>query len=905
MQARSDHSRFREQRRSALLRSAEVSGIDFVEVTRDAASPDRFRLRLHFLGMAPAELTASNVAVRSPQGVLDSGLGVESVRRLEDSPGCDEVTVRIHDPARAERLARDPSDYRLELVGLKVDPFFSAASFRFDGEPGGAAALGHAVAAESPYQEIDYLAKDFQSFRRLMLEQLSVRVPEWTERNPADLGVAVVEVLAYVADYLSYYQDAVATEAYLDTARKRSSVRRHLRLLGHTLHQGCNARAWTQIQVDRTKDGKPIEMPEGTRLLTRVGGLPATIPFPSRHYDTALARGSLVFETLHPVRLRQEHNRMGLYAWSTDVYSLPAGATSAALEGHFPELREGDVLVLEAARAQPLAEGEANDALRCHPVRLSAPPRLGTDPLNGARITEIDFFEEDALPSTLVVAASTARQPVRVPIHARKEGDTLPQGSISATLEGHCHWLQAGDLVVFERSEGAGAEAAPARRHEVSLSGPCRLVRDSRSGKRVTEIDFEDDPLPFTLMAAATTAVGPADGSAVARGNIVLADHGQTVREPLPEVHSRDRYEPPLSRPELTWRVPFEGDRARRRSAESALRQAPELALPALLLEEHRGAPGSPPRAGDRWRPRTDLLDSHAFGRHLVVETESDGGSRLRFGDGVLGRRPSAGTRLEAVYRVGNGPAGNVGPGSLAHVVAQGSLPVLKVRNPSASRGGELPEPLERARLVAPRAFRERKVSVTADDCAALAGRHPEVLSAAGRVMWTGSWPTFFVHVQRRNARELDPAFEARLRRYLEGSLLADRDLEIQPPRPLALEVSLRGRLAEGFLRESVQRKLLEALSDRRLPDGRLGFFHPDRFTLGRTLYLGQLLDTAMKVAGVALVEAEVFRPYGAASADPAVRDRVEPGPFEMVSLRNVAASPELGSLEITLEGGS
>ena len=47
------------------------------------------------------------------------------------------------------------------------------------------------------------------------------------ERHVPDLGIALVELLAYVGDYLSYYQDAVATEAYLDTARRRISVRRH------------------------------------------------------------------------------------------------------------------------------------------------------------------------------------------------------------------------------------------------------------------------------------------------------------------------------------------------------------------------------------------------------------------------------------------------------------------------------------------------------------------------------------------------------------------------------------------------------------------------------------------------------------------------------------------------------
>ena len=44
-------------------------------------------------------------------------------------------------------------------------------------------------------------------------------MPDWQERHVPDIGVALVELLAYVGDYLSYYQDAVATEAYLETAR--------------------------------------------------------------------------------------------------------------------------------------------------------------------------------------------------------------------------------------------------------------------------------------------------------------------------------------------------------------------------------------------------------------------------------------------------------------------------------------------------------------------------------------------------------------------------------------------------------------------------------------------------------------------------------------------------------------
>ena len=48
-----------------------------------------------------------------------------------------------------------------------------------------------------------------------------------------------------------YRQDAVATEAYLGTARRRTSLRRHARLVDYRVHEGANARAWVRMFVER------------------------------------------------------------------------------------------------------------------------------------------------------------------------------------------------------------------------------------------------------------------------------------------------------------------------------------------------------------------------------------------------------------------------------------------------------------------------------------------------------------------------------------------------------------------------------------------------------------------------------------------------------------------------------
>ena len=80
-----------------------------------------------------------------------------------------------------------------------------------------------AAADPAIHQSVQFLARDYAAFRTLMLDDLAANSSDAFVQHPANIDVALVEVLAYVADYLSYYQDAVATEAYLETARRRIS----------------------------------------------------------------------------------------------------------------------------------------------------------------------------------------------------------------------------------------------------------------------------------------------------------------------------------------------------------------------------------------------------------------------------------------------------------------------------------------------------------------------------------------------------------------------------------------------------------------------------------------------------------------------------------------------------------
>jgi hypothetical protein len=279
---------------------------------------------------------------------------------------------------------------------------------------------------ESTAPAIDYLARDYASFRRLLLDRLSTLMPGWRERNPADLWVAVAEAVAFRGDELSYYQDAVATEAYLGTARQRVSVRRHTRLLDYAFHDGCNARCWVTFEADAAANGLTLAGCDattglgGTLLLTRAPGLAPSIDADAA--QEALDGGAQAFELLHPITVYPAHNAMRFHTWSDEECCLPRGATLAFLrdddgEANRLRLRAGDVLVFEALASTTTGEAADADRQQRHAVRLTrvdpeAPlkngvrgvPPVRRDALTDEAFVEIEWGEDDALPFALCLS---------------------------------------------------------------------------------------------------------------------------------------------------------------------------------------------------------------------------------------------------------------------------------------------------------------------------------------------------------------------------------------------------------------------------------------------------------------------------------------------------------------------
>jgi hypothetical protein len=826
-----------DERREALLESAALpaptgllNGIDYVEVD----PLDHTILRVTFLKPLPAG--AYGIPADLRRASVTGGTRVLGIRPLAAS--VESASVLRIDVDRGG----DYSPYTLTLDAPDLDPVKRSTVFSFMAScPTDADCLP----APCPPREraeplLDYLAKDYASFRQLLLDLLAKLSPDQIERSPADLGIALVELLAYVGDRLSYHQDAVAGEAYLETLRHRISARRHARLIDYRMHDGRNA--WTALALQVAGNGT---IPRGTPVMTALpaGYDPLNVTVELLDRDPKLHE-VVVFETAQDAGLRAVNNTLRVHTWGDEECCLPAGTTEAYLyaapgtTAQRPVLDAGAFLVLEQVLGA--RTGNAADA----------------DPTQRAlvKLEEVDDTPTDPLYSRAILA----------------------DGALAL--------------------RGPGDQALPLTR-----------VRWRRA-----------DALAAPLCISARLDDGSlARNVSVARANVILADHGLTRTEPhAPADLSLDgrlvlqygpltlEQRPPLPVVSLTTGR-FEADR-------DELAGDARDALPALtlLVTDATGAVHD-------WTSAPDLLDSGPFDEHFVAEVDDEGRAELRFGDGEYGRRPDDDVAtLTAVYRVGNGRAGNVGTDTLTTLAFAGAAGfVTEIRNLLPAIGGADAETVEQVRRRAPEAMRaELKRAVTEADWARAAEQLDGVAGTVATFRWTGSWLTVFVAVDPLdradlvdlpNGRtQLEPSFERRVRAWLTRFRIAGHDVELRPPRFVGLELAVEVCARHGYFRGDVQVAVREALSARVLPDGSRGFFHPENFTFGDPIYVSRLYAAIEQVAGVDSVAIRKLTRFGQPQRDELDRGVLAIGPWEIARLENDPSFAEHGVLTVTARGG-
>lgn len=373
------------------------TGIDFIYVR-----PGEVLLEVHFL-QPPSVLSPQlSTSLTTPAGVTIycPALNDQPVKVLNVSwtSSSNVLLIQVDQPGGFAL-------YRLMINNAQIDPYYNDVLFSF--KAGCPSRLDCAPVTPGCPEEavvdfpIDYLSRDFWSFRRALLEFATLRYPDWPDRLEADAGMMVVELLSAVGDEMAYYQDRVGREAYLETASQRRSIRRLARLVDYTVDDGLGASAWIDVTVPCAMSGP---LPAGTRVwAATANGQPVNFEI-GHGLSEELANATYIVDAAR--------NCFQPHIWDQSQLCLPVGTTQLYIEGN-------------KVGALPFDDFPANDVpgkyvlLQTNPTNPAQQPRVqlvrliqvtaATDPVLGDAITLIVWEAAQALPFEFDLTILTVR----------------------------------------------------------------------------------------------------------------------------------------------------------------------------------------------------------------------------------------------------------------------------------------------------------------------------------------------------------------------------------------------------------------------------------------------------------------------------------------------------------------
>ena len=839
----------------------QVTGIDFVRVvdpevqTRlevfflvdpDALDVDPFDL----LSALPAGFARID-AVADDSTVAIAGLSWD---RVPDAQGALR-TVLVIDTEQPGGF----QIYRLTLFDdhtpSRIDPFFNAVEFSF--KQGCPSDFDCKPRHDCPEEvgvdwPVDYLARDFESLRNVLLEFSAPRYPDWQERITADVGGMIAELMAALGDEFGYIQDRYAREGYLETLSQRRSLAEFARLVDYQLDEGLSARMWLQLTVD-------------------AGGV--TVPAGARVWADLEGQTPIAFEVGTGLRSYRDIPEAGLsqatywlHALWNDLPAHVPDPTTPCLEVGARELWVvGEPLALATLPGTPDPEAVPGFwigrklLIETRPTERDAPRRR--------QLVGID--EPVAVVQDLLVTDGTGAPLTATRLHWRAD-DALPfeldltVTHVSANLVPATAGVTALDHVAIDSPPPAHPELATT----VERGGPY----DPDAGARAI---IHRRSLPFS--------------AAFGLGWLYVDDPPPLGTFPLPEIVIEE-VQPDLGPPESfapreLW------------SFHREILRTDELDR-AFTVE-----PGT-------WR---EVISFDRLGLRIThADYAENTGTTVRFGDGTFGRRPPDDVVFRITYRTGPGRRANVAADTIVHLSPPEGAPagaaapplvgITAVRNPLPVTGGRDPENMELARRIMPEAFRALTFRAVLDeDFGEIAKRLAWVQQAGAVSRWTGSWLTTFVTPDPLGSFMLSDERRTELEGLMDCVRQAGREVHVSDPVFIDIDLDIALCIEAGAYFGQVQERVIRALTGSARFGAPLPFFHPDNFSFGDPLFRSELEAAIHAVPGVLAVEEIKLRRRGQTDYELFTATTVEVGSDRILRLRNDPRRPDQGSLRVRL----
>lgn len=742
----------------------------------------------------------------------------------------------------------DYSTYTLALVwnASLIDPFFSAIGFKF--RPGcftNDCAPPQPGRPPAPNPAIDYLAKDYDSFRHTLMVAMAERVPGWVSTSEADHDQVLIDLFAAAADEMSDYQDRVMAEAYLGTTRKRVSLARHARLVDYHIDEGNQASTW--LAVDVVGGQAPFTL-DDQELVVWTGADPAeddAVFFASRQRR---------LEPAQRQRLDPLLNRLRLHTWRNAQPALAAGTTSAdiapfsglASQAQADALRDlvrngswREMLVAEMLNpltgAEPGRHRAKRQVLRLlpgHDIDRGAAKSV-FDPVTGTWVVRVHWREADALRFDYSFTTFCPGPPP-----ATVEDVSTFYGNLVTVHEGRpmsVHFHEPGALLPTE------TDTVKHRHFE-------RLDRFDNGRDWVLATLPDEGPLAYLPPRTEIAQTGEEP----ARSTLWLqVEPPGAARETWDEVESLVHSDDSAENGDHFM---VETDERRR----SVLRFG----------------------NGNNGRLLPDGATVHA-------EYQIGGGHHGNIGaDQLLNIEPLTGALNGAVV-------GATNPFDV--IDGRDPEPAERIRRnaPEAFRARQL-----RAVTLADYVKRAEEVAGVSRAVARYAW------TGSWRTVRIAIDPAGFTAIGDALSDALWDELRPRIAAHLEAVRLVGEDIELRPPRYVPLEVHIKVCANEAYWREDLRFVLEQEFSDSWTSDGRRGFFNPDEWSFGQALHRSAIEGRIHRVVGVEHVVSITMKRFSAPQPAVPGAELLDIGFDEVVLLANDPNHLERGLIRFDVQGG-
>jgi hypothetical protein len=723
----------------------------------------------------------------------------------------------------------------------------------------------------------------FPDFRDAMLASVG-REPAlhtWRARHRDDLGVMLLEQWAYVCDALSFYDQAIANECYLRTARLRPSLRKLVGLLGYIPRPAVAS----SVRIAALAEGRtPTNVPAGTQLRSGAFGDEPPQLF---EVDADTTVHPLVNEweiepprptqlgTANPSALLLDAAAAGAAAGTPVLLEVTTDASRTQVR------RSGGVEDVEGADGEPYARLTLTAVLSLTASTAVASIRLSRP----ASVASLWSFSPTSTAPT-VIEHATDGQPTEIVLDGVYRQIKVGQ-PVVLEVAGELRWFRVADV----KEAGMDVTAASS----VVVSGTTTTFPAVKAPATKLKLDIG-------LNGRVSSPQWTASDASKLTVHYAFVDVGRVTREAKTTLDSTDplRLLPPVEQPKGAAQVKrlLLADRDARGldvpaavdfpSRTVTLQQGagwtPPLDLPVTAMgnavaasrgESVRGevlgdgdssvagqsfslqkspltylpAPGAPGGVastlvvwvdGVRWSEVPSFFEVPRDAQVYVVREDDDQVATITFGDNQRGSRlPTGRGNVVASYRFGAGaaapPAGSI---------TQIAMPVEglgSVENPVGAAGGADPEPADGLRTFAPRSALTLGRAVSIPDMEAVASAVPGVRSVRAEWRWHDGRQRPLVQVWYVGSPGIESTVSARLRAASDPSLAVDVEPATPVPTSLELDVVTDPRRVPADVVADVRARLM---------DREHGLLPPDRIGIGAPLYRSRVFAAVDAVPG-------------------------------------------------------